>query len=93
MHRNPREFLRLELLFLIPLLARKAELEFLSYLCSGRHDPLVNMLDGSKAKLIYLLTSANRDILQFDNTVDDAINRMINERRTCNLIIGNTPYM
>ncbi len=51
------------------------------------------MLDGSKAKLIYLHTSANRDILQFDNTVDDAINRMINERRTCNLIIGNTSYM
>lgn len=29
-----------------------------------------------------------RDILQFDATIDDAINRMINHRRTCNLILG-----
>jgi len=29
-----------------------------------------------------------RDILQFDTTVDDAINRMINARRTCDLILG-----
>jgi len=29
-----------------------------------------------------------RDILQFDYTVDDSINRMANSRRTCNLILG-----
>jgi len=29
-----------------------------------------------------------RDILQWDNVLDDAINRMINTRRTCNLILG-----
>jgi len=29
-----------------------------------------------------------RDILQYDFTVDDAINRMVNSRRTCNLILG-----
>ena len=29
-----------------------------------------------------------RDILQFDNTLDDAINRMANTERTCNLILG-----
>jgi len=29
-----------------------------------------------------------RDILQFDYTVDDAINRLINEKRTCDLILG-----
>jgi len=29
-----------------------------------------------------------RDILQFDYTIDDAINRMINTRRTCDLILG-----
>jgi hypothetical protein len=29
-----------------------------------------------------------RDILQFDYTIDDAINRMVNSRRTCDLILG-----
>jgi len=29
-----------------------------------------------------------RDILQFDITVDDATNRMINQKRTCDLILG-----
>eukprot|EP01100_Stratorugosa_tubuloviscum_P007887 TRINITY_DN3252_c0_g1_i1.p1 TRINITY_DN3252_c0_g1~~TRINITY_DN3252_c0_g1_i1.p1 ORF type:complete len:453 (+),score=217.01 TRINITY_DN3252_c0_g1_i1:97-1455(+) len=29
-----------------------------------------------------------RDILQFDLSVEDSINRLINERRTCNLILG-----
>jgi len=29
-----------------------------------------------------------RDILQFDDTFDDAINRMVNSRRTCDLILG-----
>jgi len=29
-----------------------------------------------------------RDILQFDGTVDDATNRLINEKRTCDLILG-----
>jgi len=29
-----------------------------------------------------------RDILQWDQTIDDAISRMINERRTCDLILG-----
>jgi len=29
-----------------------------------------------------------RDILQFDDTVDDATNRLINEKRTCDLILG-----
>lgn len=29
-----------------------------------------------------------RDILQFDYTIDDAINRMANSRRTCDLILG-----
>lgn len=29
-----------------------------------------------------------RDILQFDYTIDDAINRMINSRRTCDLMLG-----
>jgi len=29
-----------------------------------------------------------RDILQYDTTLDDAINRMANARRTCDLILG-----
>eukprot|EP00759_Apiculatamorpha_spiralis_P007291 PhF_6_TR14275/c0_g1_i2/m.22959 len=29
-----------------------------------------------------------RDILHYDNTVDDATNRMINSKRTCDLILG-----
>jgi len=29
-----------------------------------------------------------RDILQFDNTLDDAINRIVNAKRTCDLILG-----
>jgi len=29
-----------------------------------------------------------RDILQFDYTIDDAISRMANSRRTCNLMLG-----
>jgi len=29
-----------------------------------------------------------RDILQFDYTLDDSINRMVNSRRTCNLMLG-----
>jgi isopenicillin-N N-acyltransferase-like protein len=29
-----------------------------------------------------------RDILQFDYTLDDALNRMINTRRTCDLLLG-----
>jgi len=33
---------------------------------------------------IYVL----RDILQFDNTLDDAINRLENTKRTCDLILG-----
>jgi len=43
---------------------------------------------GSESRIglpfIFLL----RDILQFDLTVDDAINRMINARRTCDLMLG-----
>jgi len=43
---------------------------------------------GSESRIglpfIFLL----RDILQYDNTVDDATNRMINARRTCDLILG-----
>jgi len=43
---------------------------------------------GSQSRIglpfIFLL----RDILQFDDVLDDAINRMINARRTCNLILG-----
>jgi len=43
---------------------------------------------GSESRIglpfIFLL----RDILQFDQTVDDAINRMANAKRTCDLILG-----
>ena len=34
--------------------------------------------------LQYLL----RDILQFDNTLEDAMNRISNSHRTCDLILG-----
>nr|XP_006823778.1 PREDICTED: protein dcd1B-like [Saccoglossus kowalevskii] len=36
----------------------------------------------------YPFTYILRDILQFDNTLDDSINRIANARRTCNLILG-----
>jgi len=43
---------------------------------------------GSESRIglpfIFLL----RDILQFDSTVDDSINRMANAKRTCDLILG-----
>jgi len=43
---------------------------------------------GSESRIgtpfIFLL----RDILQYDDVLEDAINRMINSRRTCNLILG-----
>ena len=28
------------------------------------------------------------DVLQFDNTLDDSINRIVNAHRTCDLILG-----
>jgi len=43
---------------------------------------------GTESRIGYPFIFLLRDILQFDNTIDDAINRMINARRTCNLILG-----
>jgi len=43
---------------------------------------------GSESRIGYPFIFLLRDILQFDTTIDDAINRMINARRTCDLILG-----
>jgi len=43
---------------------------------------------GSESRIGYPFIFLLRDILQFDYTIDDAINRMINAHRTCNLILG-----
>lgn len=47
-------------------------------------DPSFGSESREGTPFIFLL----RDILQFDYTIDDAINRMINARRTCDLILG-----
>jgi len=47
-------------------------------------DPTFGSMSRIGVPFIFLL----RDILQFDSVLDDAINRMINARRTCDLILG-----
>ncbi|XP_077989372.1 protein dcd1A-like [Glandiceps talaboti] len=43
---------------------------------------------GKESRFGYPFTYLLRDILQFDNTVDDAVNRIANAHRTCDLILG-----
>jgi len=43
---------------------------------------------GTESRVGYPFIFLLRDILQWDLTVDDAINRMINAHRTCDLILG-----
>jgi len=43
---------------------------------------------GSQDRVGYPFIFLLRDVLQFDYTIDDAISRMINAHRTCNLILG-----
>jgi len=43
---------------------------------------------GSESRVGTPFTFILRDILQFDDTLDDAINRLANAKRTCNLIFG-----
>ncbi|XP_072044139.1 protein dcd1A-like [Amphiura filiformis] len=43
---------------------------------------------GSESRFGIPFTYILRDVLQFDNTLDDAVNRMANAHRTCNLILG-----
>nr|XP_006823776.1 PREDICTED: protein dcd1A-like [Saccoglossus kowalevskii] len=43
---------------------------------------------GEESRFGIPFTFILRDILQFDNTLDDALNRIANARRTCDLILG-----
>lgn len=43
---------------------------------------------GDESRIGYPFIFLLRDILQFDKTVDDAMNRMINTHRTCDLILA-----
>jgi hypothetical protein len=43
---------------------------------------------GSESRIGYPFLFLLRDILQWDLTIDDATNRMINAKRTCDLILG-----
>jgi len=43
---------------------------------------------GSESRIGYPFLFLLRDILQWDQTVDDATTRMINAKRTCDLILG-----
>jgi len=43
---------------------------------------------GSESRIGIPFIFVLREILQFDNTVDDAISRLSNARRTCDLILG-----
>jgi len=43
---------------------------------------------GTESRVGIPFTFLLRDILQFDNTLDDSINRLANAKRTCNLIFG-----
>jgi len=43
---------------------------------------------GTQSRIGYPFIFLLRDILQFDNTVDDATNRMVNAKRTCDLILA-----
>jgi len=43
---------------------------------------------GSESRIGYPFIFLLRDILQWDQTVDDATNRMANAKRTCDLILG-----
>jgi isopenicillin-N N-acyltransferase-like protein len=43
---------------------------------------------GTESRVGIPFTFILRDILQFDNTLDDSINRLVNAKRTCNLIFG-----
>lgn len=43
---------------------------------------------GKESRFGIPFTFILRDVLQFDNTLDDSINRMTSAKRTCNLILG-----
>jgi len=43
---------------------------------------------GEETRFGYPFTYVLRDILQFDNSIDDSINRLANTDRTCNLLFG-----
>lgn len=43
---------------------------------------------GTESRVGYPFIFLLRDILQYDITIDDAINRMANAKRTCDLILG-----
>jgi len=43
---------------------------------------------GTESRIGIPFTFLLRDILQWDHTLDDSINRMANAKRTCNLILG-----
>jgi isopenicillin-N N-acyltransferase-like protein len=43
---------------------------------------------GTQSRIGYPFIFLLRDILQFDNSVDDATNRMVNAKRTCDLILA-----
>eukprot|EP01114_Cavostelium_apophysatum_P018333 TRINITY_DN5657_c0_g1_i6.p1 TRINITY_DN5657_c0_g1~~TRINITY_DN5657_c0_g1_i6.p1 ORF type:complete len:445 (-),score=105.18 TRINITY_DN5657_c0_g1_i6:1206-2540(-) len=43
---------------------------------------------GEESRFGYPFTYVLRDLLQFDNTVDDATNRLANTDRTCDLLFG-----
>ncbi|XP_070541872.1 protein dcd1A-like [Ptychodera flava] len=43
---------------------------------------------GKESRFGFPFTFLLRDILQFDNTLDDSINRIANAHRTCDLILG-----
>lgn len=43
---------------------------------------------GKESRFGVPFTYLLRDILQFDNTIDDSINRIANSQRTCDLILG-----
>ncbi len=43
---------------------------------------------GSESRIGIPFTFLMRDIIQFDQTVDDSISRIANAKRTCDLILG-----
>ena len=43
---------------------------------------------GEESRFGYPFTMVLRDILQYDNNVDDSITRLANTKRTCNLLFG-----
>jgi hypothetical protein len=43
---------------------------------------------GSESRIGVPFTFLLRDVLQWDSSLDDSVNRMVNSKRTCNLILG-----